>query len=131
RRDPPARAGYSGISKGAKGALGLAESYSRAERRRSLITAYIPLTKPRVMSLLLATTATAMLIAARGLPGFGLFVATLIGGALMSGGAGAINHYIDRDIDSLMGRTARRPIPSGIIAPRDALRFGIGLAMLA
>jgi protoheme IX farnesyltransferase len=94
-------------------------------------SAYVQLTKPRVMSLLLATTAAAMVIAARGLPDMGLFLATLLGGALMSGGAGAINHYVDRDIDPLMGRTAWRPIPSGVIAPRHALWFGIGLAIVA
>jgi heme o synthase len=83
------------------------------------------------MSLLLATTAAAMVIAARGMPDLGILVATLVGGALMSGGAGAINHYVDRDIDPLMGRTAWRPIPSGVIAPRAALIFGIALAALA
>src|SRR5262249_33056518 len=82
------------------------------------VAAYVQLTKPRVMSLLLATTAAAMVIAARGIPDLGLFLATLVGGALMSGGAGAINHYVDRDIDPLMGRTAWRPIPSGVILPR-------------
>jgi protoheme IX farnesyltransferase len=96
-----------------------------------LLSAYVQLTKPKVMSLLLATTACAMVIAARGMPPVGLFIATLIGGALMAGGAGAINHYVDRDIDPLMGRTAWRPIPSGVIAPRDALWFGIVLAILA
>lgn len=101
-----------------------------ASRARTL-TAYVQLTKPRVMSLLLATTATAMVIAARGMPQLGLFLATLLGGALMSGGAGAINHYVDRDIDPLMGRTAWRPIPSGVISPRRALCFGVGLAILA
>ena len=98
---------------------------------RSKAVAYVQLTKPRVMSLLLATTAAAMIIAARGMPSVGVFLATLLGGALMSGGAGAINHYVDRDIDPLMGRTAWRPIPSGVISPRAALRFGIGLAVLA
>ena len=99
--------------------------------RARTLSAYIQLTKPRVMSLLLATTAAAMVIAARGMPDLGLFVATLLGGALMSGGAGAINHYVDRDIDPLMGRTAWRPIPSGVISPRRALWFGIGLAVIA
>jgi heme o synthase len=99
--------------------------------RRSLVAAYIQLTKPRVMSLLLATTATAMVVAARGMPPLDLLIATLLGGALMSGGAGAINHYVDRDIDPLMGRTAWRPIPSGVIAPRNALWFGIVLAAVA
>jgi protoheme IX farnesyltransferase len=96
-----------------------------------ILAAYVELTKPRVMSLLLATTATAMIIAARGMPPLGIFAWTLIGGALMSGGAGAINHYVDRDIDPLMGRTAWRPIPSGVISPRRALWFGIGLGVLA
>jgi len=95
------------------------------------LSAYVQLTKPRVMSLLLATTAAAMVIAARGLPDLGIFFATLLGGALMSGGAGAINHYVDRDIDPLMGRTAWRPIPSGVIQPRHALLFGIALAVVA
>jgi len=105
---------------------------SGAQRTRMrTLSAYIQLTKPRVMSLLLATTAAAMVIAARGMPDLGVFVATLLGGALMSGGAGAINHYVDRDIDPLMGRTAWRPIPSGVISPRRALWFGIGLAILA
>jgi heme o synthase len=72
-----------------------------------------------------------MVIAARGMPDVGLFIATLVGGALMSGGAGAINHYVDRDIDPLMGRTAWRPIPSGVIKPRDALWFGIALGVIA
>jgi protoheme IX farnesyltransferase len=99
--------------------------------RARTLSAYVQLTKPRVMSLLLATTAAAMVIAARGMPDLGIFIATLVGGALMSGGAGAINHYVDRDIDPLMGRTAWRPIPSGVISPRRALWFGIGLAILA
>jgi protoheme IX farnesyltransferase len=100
-------------------------------RQLGLLAAYVQLTKPRVMSLLLATTAAAMVIAARGMPPLGLLLATLLGGALMSGGAGAINHYVDRDIDPLMGRTAWRPIPSGVIAPARALWFGILLAALA
>src|SRR5205085_10389460 len=64
----------------------------------TMVSAYVQLTKPRVMSLLLATTATAMIVAARGMPDVGVFLATLVGGALMSGGAGAINPYVDRDI---------------------------------
>jgi len=103
----------------------------RTHGEKGVVSAYIQLTKPKVMSLLLATTATAMVVAARGMPPIGLLLATLLGGALMSGGAGAINHYVDRDIDPLMGRTAWRPIPSGIIAPRNALWFGIILAVLA
>jgi protoheme IX farnesyltransferase len=107
-------------------------AFSQAEPRTlSTIAAYVQLTKPRVMSLLLVTTAAAMVVAARGLPPLGLVLATLVGGALMSGGAGAINHYVDRDIDPLMGRTAWRPIPSGRVSPRRALGFGLLLSGLA
>jgi protoheme IX farnesyltransferase len=118
-----------------RAALSTAPSLSNAQRATrnasTTFSAYIQLTKPKVMSLLLATTAAAMVIAAKGLPDLGTFAATLLGGALMSGGAGAINHYVDRDIDPLMGRTAWRPIPSGVITPRNALIFGILLAVLA
>jgi len=99
--------------------------------RSRTVLAYLELTKPRVMSLLLVTTTAAMLIAERGLPRIELMLATLVGGALMSGGASAINHYLDRDIDPLMGRTALRPIPAGVIAPRHALWFGVGLSVIA
>src|SRR3954463_16103125 len=92
---------------------------------RPLLRAYAPLTKPKVQSLLLFTTVTTMLVA--GSPSFGLIVLTCLGGALSAGGAGAINHYVDRDIDVLMTRTATRPVPSGRVAPRAALAFGIGL----
>jgi protoheme IX farnesyltransferase len=112
-------------------AAGGATATARGVAPAARIAAYVQLTKPRVMSLLLATTAAAMVVAARGLPDLDRFIATLVGGALMSGGAGAINHYVDRDIDPLMGRTAWRPIPSGVIAPRHALWFGIALGVIA
>jgi protoheme IX farnesyltransferase len=85
--------------------------------RRGVVSAYFTLTKPRVVVLLLITTLAAMLMAHRG--------------ALGAGGAGAINHYIDRDIDELMGRTAARPIPSGMVPPLNALFFGICLGILS
>jgi protoheme IX farnesyltransferase len=88
----------------------------------------LALTKPKVQSLLLLTTVTTMLVA--GTPSFALIVATCIGGYLSAGGAGAVNHWYDRDIDAQMERTATRPIPAGRIAPRTALWFGIGLALL-
>jgi heme o synthase len=116
---------------GAQLPLPLGEGGGEGLSSARIVSAYIQLTKPRVMSLLLATTAAAMVIAARGMPPLSVVVWTLIGGALMSGGAGAINHYVDRDIDPLMGRTAWRPIPSGVISPRRALWFGITLAVLA
>ena len=90
-------------------------------------SAFLALTKPRVILLLLITALGGMLVAADGLPPLGVVVFTLIGGALSAGGANAINCYIDRDIDGLMARTTQRPIPAGEIAPGRALAFGIGL----
>lgn len=97
----------------------------------SIVGDYIALTKPNVMSLLLFTTLTAMMIAARGLPSLALIAWTLLGGALASASSGAINMYWDRDIDAQMKRTSRRPIPSGRIAPGHALAFGIALGVAA
>jgi protoheme IX farnesyltransferase len=94
---------------------------------RTLLGDYIALTKPKVQSLLLLTTVTTMYVAATPSP---LRVAlTCLGGYLSAGGAGAINHYWDRDIDARMARTADRPIPSGRVAPAAALQFGIVLAI--
>src|SRR5437870_6785343 len=90
---------------------------------RSRARAYIALTKPRIIELLLVTTVPTMVVAARGLPKPGLVVATVVGGTLAAGGANAINMYIDRDIDRLMKRTQRRPLVTGVIAPRAALVF--------
>ena len=90
---------------------------------------YVTLTKPRVQSLLLFTTACAMFIA--GSPSVALVVATLVGGALSAGGSGAINHWYDRDIDAAMERTADRPVAAGRISPRAALGFGIVLGAVS
>ncbi|MCX7622914.1 MAG: heme o synthase, partial [Thermomicrobium sp.] len=98
---------------------------------REVLRDYAILTKPGVMVLLLVTTLCAMLVAAQGLPSLGTLFWTLLGGALASGGAGAINHYVDRDIDAIMTRTRRRPLPSGRLAPEYALAFGIVLSVLA
>jgi heme o synthase len=84
---------------------------------------YLSLTKPRIVELLLITTVPAMLVAAGGWPGLGLLVATVIGGALVSGSAHATNMVLDRDIDGAMRRTAHRPVPSGRISPRAASVF--------
>src|SRR3954464_2458844 len=84
---------------------------------------YLTLTKPKVQSLLLFTTVTTMYVA--GTPSLGLVLLTCLGGALSAGGAGAINHYVDRDIDAVMTRTASRPIPSGRLPPPAALWFGV------
>jgi protoheme IX farnesyltransferase len=90
---------------------------------------YLALTKPRVISLLLFTTLVAMLIAARGWPGTGLFLAVALGGYMMAGAANAINMVIDRDIDARMKRTSRRPTVTQRISSRDALLFAFALAL--
>jgi protoheme IX farnesyltransferase len=90
---------------------------------------YILLTKPWIVALLVTTTLGGMLIAARGLPPLSILVLTLVGGACAAGGANALNSYIDRDTDRHMGRTSRRPIPSGRIAPRRALYFSLVLCL--
>ena len=89
--------------------------------------------KPRVIELLLVTTAPVMVLAARGVPDVWLMLGTLAGGALSAGSANAFNMYIDRDIDTLMARTKGRPIVTGEVSPRSALifAFAIGLASLA
>jgi protoheme IX farnesyltransferase len=89
------------------------------------IRAYLELTKTRIVLLLLFTTVTAMVIAANGVPSLAILLPTLIGGTLAPAGAGAINQYLDRDLDAKMARTARRPIPSGRIAPQNALLYGL------
>ncbi|MCC7106459.1 MAG: protoheme IX farnesyltransferase [Chloroflexi bacterium] len=93
--------------------------------------AYFSLTKPRVIVLLLITTFAAMLVAQGGMPPLPLVFFTLLGGAMAAGGAGAINCYLDRDIDAVMGRTHPRAIPSGAVAPSRALAFGITLGVLS
>jgi len=105
-------------------------SAHREEREPSLASLYFKLTRPRVIPLLLITTLCAMLVATKGVPSFGLIVVTLLAGALMAGGAHAINAYIDRDIDQEMKRTRTRPVVTGAIPPRNALLFGMALGAL-
>ncbi len=93
--------------------------------------AYIALTKPRIIELLLVTTVPAMILAAKGVPSLWLIAATLIGGTLAAGGANTINCYVDRDIDEVMARTRKRPLPSHQVAPRRALHFGIALGVIS
>ena len=104
---------------------------ARSQAPGSRIAAYVALTKPRIIELLLITTVPPMIVAAGGWPPPWLVLSTLIGGALAAGGANAINCYIDRDIDEVMGRTRRRPLPSHQVAPRDALVFGAVLGAIA
>jgi len=91
--------------------------------------AYVRLTKPRIVVLLLITTVPAMVLADRGVPSPWLILATLFGGTLSAGGANAINQYLERDIDEIMLRTRRRPLPSRRIEPRSALLFGLALGV--
>lgn len=92
--------------------------------------AYVALTKPRIIELLLITTVPAMVLAEGGWPGTWLVIATLIGGTLSAGGANAINNYFDRDIDVVMRRTSRRPLPRDAIPASNALWFGIVLGVI-
>lgn len=96
----------------------------------SSIRTYVELTKPRIIELLLITTVPAMVVAADGWPGWGLVLATLIGGTLSAGGANTINQVADRDIDRIMARTSGRPIPTDRVEPQRALVFGIALGIL-
>jgi protoheme IX farnesyltransferase len=91
--------------------------------RETMLT-YVRLTKPRIILLLLVTTVPAMVLAARGLPSLWLVLATLAGGTVAAGSANAINCYLDRDVDELMRRTRRRPLPAHQVSPESALRFG-------
>jgi protoheme IX farnesyltransferase len=98
---------------------------------RQKALAYFALTKPRIIELLLVTTVPSMIVAARGWPSLWLMFATVLGGALAAGGANAINCYIDRDIDRVMHRTKKRPLPQHKVAPRSALVFGASLGVIA
>jgi protoheme IX farnesyltransferase len=95
------------------------------------VGAYVALTKPRIIELLLVTTVPAMVVAERGMPSLWLMVATVIGGALAAGGANAINMYVDRDIDAVMERTKGRPLVTGAVTPRAALGFAVAIETLA
>ena len=97
--------------------------------KRSRAAAYLALTKPRIIELLLITTVPAMVLAARSWPGTWLVLATLIGGSLSAGGANAVNSYYDRDIDELMRRTSSRPLARSEVDPKNALVFGAVLGV--
>jgi protoheme IX farnesyltransferase len=102
-----------------------------AHRVTATVRAYVLLTKPRVIELLLVTTVPAMVLAEGGLPSLTLIGAVLAGGALAAGGANTINCWIERDRDRVMHRTRRRPLPTGQIEPGHALVFGIVLEAVA
>jgi protoheme IX farnesyltransferase len=98
---------------------------------RARVGAYLALTKPRIIELLLVTTVPAMMLAAQGWPTWTLLLWTLVGGTLAAGAANVFNCYYDRDIDKLMHRTQRRPLVTGQVSPRGALVFGIVLTVVS
>src|SRR3954469_15197519 len=98
-------------------------------RIKTVAADYFDMMKPRVQTLLLFTTITTMYVA--GSPSLGLVALTCLGGAMSAGGAGAINHWFDRDLDAIMTRTANRPVPAGRVQPTHALIFGITLGVAA
>ena len=109
-----------------------AQAFRGAAQLTGNLRDYVTLTKPRVMSLLLLTGGAAVFVGASGVPAWGTFAATMVGLALACGGAGTLNHYLDRDIDKLMGkRTAGRPVASGRVAPERALEYGVALSALS
>src|SRR5271166_3723924 len=118
-----------GVASAIDGAVPAVAVPGVAPRARQLVSDYVELTKPKVQSLLLLTTIATMYVA--GDPSPLLVALTCLGGYLSAGGAGAVNHWFDRDIDARMKRTAARPIPSGRISPRAALAFGCTLAGLS
>jgi len=107
--------------------ISAAPSLSIAE----VLKGYVALTKPRIIELLLVTTIPTMIVAANGIPGLWLVVATLIGGTFAAGGANAFNMVIDRDIDAIMERTKRRPLVTGVMSARSAALFAAALEIIA
>jgi protoheme IX farnesyltransferase len=112
---------------------GVPERTAGSARRApiAVFRAYLALTKPQIVELLLVTTVPAMILAAGGWPHLGTLAVVLIGGALAGGAASALNCYIDRDIDQLMRRTKRRPLPAHSVTPRSVLIFGLTLAVIS
>lgn len=98
---------------------------------RSRLLAFVALTKPRIIELLLVTTVPSMIVAESGLPSLWLMTATVVGGTLAAAGANAINMCVDRDIDRLMERTKNRPLVTGEVQPGEALTFAVALEVLA
>jgi protoheme IX farnesyltransferase len=129
---------YAARSAVAAGAdAGPTDGEGRRSGARGTVAAYVALTKPRIIELLLVTTVPAMVLAARDVPGMEvghwgwLVVWTLVCGTLAAGSANAINQYLDRDIDELMTRTRRRPLPAHAVEPERALLFGLALGLLS
>lgn len=131
-RAPAPEIGSQPIFPVSAGALARAQQEARKSRDvGAILRAYVSLTKPRIVELLLVTTVPAMLLAAHGMPSIWLILLVLVGGALAAGAANALNCYIDRDIDVLMKRTSRRALPAHVVSPRAALIFGLTLAAVS
>jgi protoheme IX farnesyltransferase len=113
------------------GALRPGQQGPRDRTLRQTVSGYVALTKPRIIELLLVTTVPTMLLAEGGIPSWRLVAATLVGGALAAGSANTLNCYLDRDIDQVMHRTERRPLATGLVAPREALVFGVVLGAVS
>jgi protoheme IX farnesyltransferase len=134
--DPVTQTPVAPVDSGAQAPRGpngiLVTRRSRADRaHRGRFASYIALTKPRIIELLLVTTLPSMILAAGGLPGWWVVVATLVGGTLAAGSANALNCYVDRDIDAVMRRTGHRPLARHDVSPRGALLFGLVLGAIA
>lgn len=96
-----------------------------------VVKSYVALMKPRIIELLLITTVPAMIVAKQGIPSLGLVLLTLLGGTLSAGGANAVNMWVDRDIDSIMKRTQKRPLVTGEISPNSAMVFAVAIEAFA
>ncbi|MFF3495240.1 heme o synthase [Streptomyces sp. NPDC002795] len=111
---------------------GALTSSSRGQRPfGARIKAFVALTKPRIIELLLITTVPVMFLAEQGVPDLWLVLITCVGGYLSAGGANALNMWWDRDIDALMERTSQRPLVTGMVSPKECLAFGIALAVIS
>ncbi|WP_200886686.1 heme o synthase [Phaeacidiphilus oryzae] len=110
---------------------GVVEATPRHRPFPARVGAFVALTKPRIIELLLITTVPVMFLAQRGIPNLLLVLEVVVGGYLSAGGANALNMYIDRDIDALMHRTENRPLVTGMVSPRECLVFGISLGVFS
>jgi protoheme IX farnesyltransferase len=113
------------------GEAGSVDAGGSLVRFRDIVGAYVALTKPRIIELLLVTTVPVMFLAARSVPSVGLVLLTVVGGILAAGSANTLNCVFDRDIDERMRRTRRRPLPRHAVSPRAALVFGLVLGVVA
>jgi len=115
----------------ARPAVGTATTPRPRRTPRQTLGAYLALTKPRIIELLLVTTVPTMFLAEGGIPSLLLVAATLVGGSMAAGSANTLNCYLDRDIDTVMHRTERRPLATGLVRPAEALWFGVVLGVLS